>query len=337
MATIRKRGSRWEAQVRRSGLEAECRTFARKADAETWANSIEAEIASGTHVNQSLAKHTTLGEVLQRYLAEVTPEKKGKDAERYQILALLRDPIALLPLTQLTPARLAEWRNERLQDVSGSTVNRQLNLLSHALNVARREWGIAFMNPVGEIRRPRQNRARKRRISPVEEARLLSSLEQGALNDEKGRLTPGCRNPWMRPLCVMAIETSMRRNELLALEWEHVDLDNRVALVLDSKNGESREVPLSTRACEELAKLPRTGPRVFDTTPEAVKKAFTRAVKRAGLTNLHFHDLRHEATSRLSKKLPNVIELSAVTGHKTLSMLARYYHPTAADLAKKIG
>jgi integrase len=140
---------------------------------------------------------------------------------------------------------------------------------------------------------------------------------------------------------ILAIETAMRRGEILALRWSDVYLSDSYVRLHDSKNGEARDVPLSTRAVQILRDL-STKPvqisgRVFPISPEALKKAFTRARERAGITNLHFHDLRHEATSRIAERLDNILELSAVTGHKTVQMLRRYYHPRATDLAKKLG
>jgi integrase len=130
----------------------------------------------------------------------------------------------------------------------------------------------------------------------------------------------------------------MRRGELLSLTWDNVDLKKQIAFLPETKNGETRTVPLSSRAVAVLEALPRSiGGKVFPTTPAALKKAFERACAGAGITNLHFHDLRHEATSRMSEKLPNLIELAAVTGHKDLRMLKRYYHPRAEDLARKLG
>lgn len=156
--------------------------------------------------------------------------------------------------------------------------------------------------------------------------------------DARGRIT-GPSNPWIKPLVLFALETGMRRSEMLSLTWDQVFLAeaDRYVRLLDSKNGDSRNVPLSRRAMAVLQNLSRDGSGfVFPTTADAVKKSFVRAVERAGIFDLHFHDLRHEATTRISKKLSNVLELSAVTGHKTLHMLKRYYHPDASDLARKL-
>lgn len=231
---------------------------------------------------------------------------------------------------------MATWRDQRLKSVSGSTTNRDLNLLSHVINVARKEWGIYIENPITMIRRPSENRSRCRRLSNDEESRLLSALESSE-RDEQGRFT-GPQNIWLKPIVILAIETAMRRGEILSLRWEHVYLQERYVRLLDTKNGERRDVPLSSKAVIVLQNLPRQiSGEVFPTSAEALKKAFTRAVGRAEIKDFRFHDLRHEATSRLAEKLDNVLELSAVTGHKSLNMLHRYYHPKASSLALKLG
>jgi len=168
---------------------------------------------------------------------------------------------------------------------------------------------------------------RDRTLSPDEEVRLLHAVEP-----------IGRRNPWAKPLVVLALATAMRQGELLALRWQHVDLANRVARLPQTKNGDSRTVPLSTTAVETLRQLPRCiSGEVFPLRKAALHRIFVRATERAGLTDFRFHDLRHTAITRMAGKLPNVIELSAVTGHRSLSMLKRYYHPSAMDLARKLG
>lgn len=336
MASIRKRGSQWEAQVRRLGWPTLSKSFPSKSQATQWANVIESEMTRNVFVDSSTTKNLTLGDLILRYSEEVSPSKKGQTTEQYRLKAFLRDPLASTKLPDLTNKRIAQWRDQRLQEVTGSTVNRDLNLLSHIFNVARKEWDIPITNPVGDIRRPKENRGRSRRLSPQEEARLISAL-QPSIRNSAGRFT-GPQNPWMEPLVLLALETAMRRSELLRLTWDQVFLEDRFVRLLETKNGTSRDVPLSSRARNLLQDLPHSssGP-VFPLSDNAVKLAFTRATKRAGLIDFHFHDLRHEATTRLSEKLENVLELSAVTGHKTLSMLKRYYHPKASKLAEKLG
>lgn len=292
-------------------------------------------MARSTFIDPSQARRMTLGDLVLRYSEEISPTKKSQKTEQYRLRALLRDPISETRLSDLTSRRIAIWRDERLLKVSGSTVNRDLNLISHVLNTARKEWDVPVVNQVGNIRRPKQNKGRTRRLSPQEESRLLEALQPGKRN-AAGQFT-GPQNQWIEPVVILALETAMRRSEILSLRWEHVFLEERFVSLLDTKNGSSRDVPLSKRAKALLEALPRDpSGRVFPISDNAVKLAFTRAAKRARLNNLHFHDLRHEATTRLSEKLDNVLELSAVTGHKTLSMLKRYYHPKASRLAEKL-
>jgi integrase len=338
VATIRRRGKSWEAQIRREGWPVLSRNFKSKTSARAWATSIESEMERGVFVDRTEAERNTLGDLLSRYLSEISISKKGAQSERYRISSLLRDPIAQYKVAGLSGKLLAEWRDRRLKDVSGSTTNRDLNLISHVINVARKEWGIHVENPVSMIRRPRENKGRNRRLMPGEEESLLRELEPSTRSAQGRFEEGGSRNPWMYPIVILALETAMRRSELLSLRWADVFLVDRYVRLRDTKNGDARDVPLSTRAYNALNDLPRhISGKVFPITPDAVKKAFERAVGRAEIADLHFHDLRHEATSRIAEKLDNVLELSAVTGHKTLSMLKRYYHPRAKDLARKLG
>jgi len=342
MATIIARGDKWQAKVRRNGYPPVSKTFARRADAEAWARQQEAEMDRGAWRDRSSADSTTLYALLERYLKDVVPTKRGAEVEALRIKTLMRDEITRHKLSALSPLVLAEWRDRRLAaGCSGGTVNRELNIVSAVLNWARRELMIAVENPVASIRRPPPSKARERRLEPEEESRLLKALEDQsgeAIRADGKRYRQGTRNPWIRPIVELALETAMRRGELLSLTWDNIDFKRRTAYLPETKNGEARTVPLSSRAIAVLTALPRSmDGRVFPITANALKLAFERAVKRAGIEDLHFHDLRHEATSRLAEKLPNVIELAAVTGHKDLRMLKRYYHPRAEDLARKLG
>ncbi|HDR8990011.1 TPA: site-specific integrase [Burkholderia vietnamiensis] len=339
MATIRQRGKYWEAQIRRRGWPSLSRSFDTKASAEAWARRAESEMDRGVFVDRTEADRNTFGDLLKRYAEEVSPQKKGGAGEILRIRKIGTDVLAQYKISAISGKVIADYRDRRLAKVSGSTVNRELTLIGHVLNVARKEWGVHLeTNPVSIIRRPRENRARSRRLSPDEERRLLAELAPSP-RDEQGRFEPGgSRNDWVRPVVVIAIETAMRRSEILSLRWADVFLEDRYVRLHDSKNGEARDVPLSSRAVATLSALPRhIDGRVFPITPDALKKVFVRACERARLENLHFHDLRHEATSRIAERLDNILELSAVTGHRTVQMLKRYYHPRATDLARKLG
>lgn len=327
MAAFRKRGTGWQARVRRVGYPDEVKTFPTRADAERWARSVEGEMDRGEFVSRSEVARSTLADLVLRYMNEVTPSKRGARDERIRLNAMLRNRLCKLSLVHLTPQEVARYRDERLKICGPATVIRDLAVLSAIVNHARREWGVAIQNPVALVRKPASPRGRDRVLSDDEEARLCDALRP-----------IGRRNPYMLALVTTAIETAMRRGELLSLRWEHVDLDSRVAFLPETKNGRSRHVPLSSRAVQaiESAPSPRLG-LVFPVGVAAMEASFLRAVRRADLQGLHFHDLRHTATSRIARKLPNVIELAAVTGHESLQMLKRYFHPRASEIARKLG
>jgi integrase len=255
-----------------------------------------------------------------------SPAKRSAGSERYRINGILRRSICHRTLALLTSADVSHYRDDRLKEVAPATVIRELNTISHALDTAQRDWGIFLpRNPCKLVRRPTAPRGRVRRLSADEETKLLAAADAG-------------RSPYMRPLIVLALETGMRRGELLSLEWRHIDLDQRIAHLPLTKNGDSRDVPLSTVAAATLAALRTDGTeRVFDQTGNSVRLAWEHLVGRAGITDLHFHDLRHEAISRLLERGLNVLEAAAISGHKELRMLQRYTHLRATDLVAKLG
>ncbi|ATS89985.1 integrase [Xanthomonas citri pv. fuscans] len=360
MATIWKRDDlQWQAKVRRKGFPAQSRTFMYREDAEKWARALERELETSGFVDRREAERNTLRQVLERYKQEVTPGKKSAAIEEIKIDVILKDSVLpALKMAAVTSTAVSAWRDRRLKEVTGGTVNREIDVLSTVFNHARREWGINVENPIPHVRRPEKARARDRRLSAEEERYLFAAMEEGERRED-GTFGSGARNPWLAPVVKLAIETAMRRGELLALRWEHVDLKRCTAHLPDTKNGDPRTVPLSTQAVTLLRGL-REGAeedaeRVFPITAAALQKGFWRATERAKeqyiedcsvagkkpskgfLMDVHFHDTRHEAASRLADKLSNVLELSAVTGHRDLRMLKRYYHPRAEDIAKKLG
>lgn len=327
MASISQHGNKWQARVRRRGRPTISRSFTLKSDALRWARATELAIDRGTFIDQGEAEKTTLAEVIQRYMREVLPTMKGAKEDAIRLTAICRRPICKTSMSRLTAGRFAEYRDQRLQQVSNGTVIRELAYFSSVINHARREWGININNPIALVRKPASPRGRERVLSEDEMVLILNELEP-----------TGRRNPWMKPLVIFALETAMRRSELLSLRWSEVDLIKRTATLLDTKNGDIRVVPLSTRAIATLKELPKhISGRVFPLEAAATSKAFDVATERAGVDDVRFHDLRHTAITRLADKLPNVIELAAVSGHKSLAMLRRYYHPKASDLARKLG
>ncbi|MGQ3354443.1 MAG: site-specific integrase [Phreatobacter sp.] len=329
MATIRKLRGRWQAMVRRKGIKPRCKSFDAKSDAERWARAIEAEVDQGTFVDRAIADKTTLGDILTRYSAEISVNKRGAKQEQQRIGVLLRHEMAHRYIAALTPAHVASFRDERLRTVAPSTAVRELAILSHAVDVSMREWGIHLArNPVKHIRRPAVSDSRSRRLLPGEEDRLLAACASG-------------RTAGLDHLITVAIETGMRRSELLSLRWADIDFDRRTAALFLTKNGDAREVPLSSRALAALRRMEAeqaagpSGP--FMLTAGALEQAWRRLLRRSGILGLRFHDLRHEAVSRLFERGLGIMEVASISGHREIKMLSRYTHLKAADLAGRLG
>ena len=352
MASIRKRGTKWQARVSVKLVGSSEKSFLARSDAEAWAKIIESEMIRGVFIRRTDAERTTLAEALNRYEKEVTPNKRGAYQEKHRIGAWKQEKLSKQSLVSLRGLDFATWRDNRLKDVAPATVRLELAVISNLFNVARKEWGMeGLANPIEGIRLPSVSNARSRVFYAGEEALLLAALDASD-RDAQGRFGKSCRNDYLKPLVLLALETAMRRGELLAMRWEDVRLKDRVVYLPTTKNGQSRSVPLSGKAVEILNSLTRKlYGAVFDgVTDNAVKLSYIRAVKRARgiyiktggadprmLVDLHFHDLRHIAVTRLAEKLPNIVELAAVSGHTDVRMLRRYYHPKAETLALKIG
>ena len=330
MSTIRKKTykdkTKYQALIRLSNHPTISKTFNLKSHALAWARETEIQIEKGLLTTGYDKAEETLGEFLERYLSEVTPGKRGHKVEGIRLRKLMRDPIAANKFGYLKPSHLISYRNRRLKEVSGSTVKKEINLLSHVFETAINEWDIPINgNPVRLTGKPKENKPRDRRLENGEEDCLLGSCSHS-------------HNPYLKPLVIVAIETAMRRGELLGLERQDLNLNNRTAHLPMTKNGESRTVPLSTRAIATLNEIPVHITRgVFPLSETALRGLWRRACKRADIKDLHFHDLRHEATSRFFELGLNVMEVAAITGHKDLRMLQRYTHLKAEDLAKKLG
>jgi integrase len=366
MATIRRRGElQWEVQIRRNGFPRQNKTFITRAEAQAWANMIESEMSRGVWLSRGEAESTTLTDALTRYEREVTPRKRSATDELPKLRVLARTDIAKRTLASVRSADIAALRDEWLADGwAPATVVRLLALLSHVFSTARREWGMeSLSNPVELVTKPRVANARTRRIigtDPVPDDDDNDSRSRELAGGEIERIIAATRSSLLPPLIHLALETGMRRGELCRLRWQHVDLTSRVAHLPSEvcKNGEARDVPLSPLAVDvlrSLRRVERIDGRVFTIAdPHAVTRAFSRAVARARATyerkcaaagkrpnpqylkDLRWHDLRHEATSRLAAHF-QMHELAKITGHKTPQMLLRYYHPNAAELAKKLG
>lgn len=340
MASIRERHGKYQVRVVRKGHQPLTRTFSIRTDAVRWARATEADIERGAIL--SGARCPTLAEAIERYMAECTPRKKSARSERYLLQAWARSGLGGCRLTQLRPAQIAHWRDTRLaQGASAQTVRNGLTALSTVFEQAIREWGLdSTINPARRVKRPSPPKARTRRVSETEIEAIKAAT----------------KSPHLANLIDLAVQTAMRLGELVALRREQVDPVARTVSLPDSKNGHGRTVPLSRAAIQILnARLSAVAPtpdtRLFPVTSHAMTVAFIRAVQRAQrspshpeaartagtqLTNLRFHDLRREATSRLFEKGLDVMAVSSVTGHRVLEMVRRYTALKASDIATKL-
>lgn len=297
----------------------------------------------------------TLAEALDRYLAEVSARKKSGYQEQ-SIARAWRDTLVInRSLARITAYDLKRLRDEWLEDRKPATVNRRLALLSHLYTVARKEWGLHWLaNPVQLVSRPAVDDARDRRL--FTSIRLYGVSTEECPRNELDWIKLHTRSEALPTIITLAVETGMRRSEIVMLTREQIDLTHGVVTLHDTKNGDARYVPLSPFARDALRKWLTGKPlrgRIFDITPGAVSKAFGRARDRARkayvalcrqygrrpvhayFSDLRFHDLRHESTSRLADVFP-AHELAKVTGHRDTRMLQRYFHPRGRDLAHKL-
>lgn len=325
MATIRKRGSSWQVQVRRQGFPALVKTFASHTDAVAWARDKERAIdrAELTPSHKDL-RQITVHDLLCRYEREITAKKRGADREQFKLRVLRSHSIAKASLNRITGAMIASYRDTRLRVVTSGTVRRELAILQHCFEVARRDWGIAIANnPVRQITLPPPAKSRQRRLEPAE----IDCFWQAA---------DRARALWLKPFIILAIETGMRRGELLSICWSDVDLATRLTRIRETKSGYERVIPLTSLAVETLASMSRRTERVFPVAPGAVRQGWDRLIKRAGIKNLRLHDLRHEAVSRFFEYGLTVPEVALISGHRDPKMLSRYTHLRPEKVAEKL-
>lgn len=345
MATFKQRDSGWwQAVIRRKGRPIQSKTFESKRDAEAWARQVESEMDRGTFVALGRAERTTFKDLADNFARDFAPHHYRGQSWKHK-LTHLRAKLDSYSLVAITTQIVAKYRDERMKEpdprytkspdtaprVSGATVKTEIDLLSKIMDWASKEGGIPLPagNPVTGVRKPKCGKARDRRIT----------------TDEWRKLEAECRasgNTWLAPAVTLAVETAMRQGELLQLEWKHIDKKRKLALLLDPdkiKTEEPRAVPLSSTALAALDSMPRMiNGRVIPIDRMTLYKAFERACKRAEIKDYTWHDLRHEALSRLAERGDfSVMELAAVSGHKTLQMLKRYTHLQAEKLAAKLG
>jgi integrase len=345
MASIRRRGERWHVQIRRKDHPPICKAFGHRKDAEAWVRDTERTLDRGEELAAPTAP-ACIGELLSRYAQSVSPNKRGGEIEVIRLAAMARQSIGKVMASRLTTASLATWRDERLRVVAPATVARELGLLRRVMVTATHEWAVRVPLAAFEyVSKPKQPPGRVRRLPADAAAALLQACGESM-------------NPFLRPAVVVALETGMRRGEVVALTWTDVDVDTGLIQVRETKNGHGRLIPMTALAKREFVGLSGLGRnRPFDTTGSALHQAFEHARERArkalqarpgaeqgvdhrrradALAGFRLHDLRHEAISRFFEKGLTMVEAAEVSGHRTLAMLKRYAHADVCRIADKL-
>ena len=335
MATIVRRPGKngqvsYRVEVRRKGTPPQSASFQSLAEARKWAKIREGAVLEGRHFPSTAAKRHTVSDLVDRYIADVLPNKRPSTAynQRYQ-LRWWKARLGHYALADVTPALLVECRDKlarnKARRQSGATVNRWLAVLSHCFTMAVREWQWCDDNPVRTIRKPKEPRGRVRFLSDQERHQLLAACQAS-------------RNPYLHTIVVLALATGARRGELQGLQWPDVDLQRGTLTFHETKNGERRAVPLTGQALtlmRQHTKVRRLDTALLFPDPTgsrllSIRNAFENAVARAGIADFRFHDLRHTAASYLAMNGASLMEIAEVLGHKTLAMVKRYAHLSEA-------
>jgi len=334
MATIDKRIMQdgtvvYRVRVRRKGYPQQVASFTKLSDAKKWAQIREGSVLEGRHFQTPKAKKHTLTDLIDRYICEILPHKRASTVpDQARQLCWWKRHLGHSLLADITPAILVEHRNILTQGRTNATVVRYLAALSHAFTIAVREWQWCADNPVRKITKPKEPRGRVRFLSEDERQRLLAACKVS-------------RNSSLYIIVVLALSTGARRGELLSLHWSDVDLKRGILTFRETKNGETRAVPLTGYALDVMtqhAKIRRLDtsfvfPDSTGTRPVGIREAFEGAVKRAEIANFRFHDCRHSAASYLAMNGASLTEIAEVLGHKTLAMVKRYAHLSEAHTA----
>lgn len=325
MATIRKRTGKWQVQIRRAGTRHLSKSFLIRKDAETWARHMEAKAdRDDLPIDVRQLRQVVLRDLVLRYQQEITPKKQGASVEHVVLDRFMRDPICALKLSELRTEDFARYRDQRLKSIKATTLKRQLNPVRHLFEVARNEWGLPIReNPVAKLGLKTVSDRRERRLRPGE----LDRLQEAALV---------CRNPLIRPIILFAVATGMRRGEILAMRWQHVNICQRALIIPKTKNGHPRTIPLTRNALAVLRSLAELDDRIFPVSANGFRLAWERVKARANIDDLRFHDLRHEAISAFFEMGLSTPEVALISGHRDMTMLFRYSHATRQNILKRL-
>jgi len=325
MPTIVKWKTGYQCRIRLACHPQESQVFDTKARAQAWGFAREAELKNLS----SATVKSTLQQVIDRYINEVSPALKSGPNITKRLKALSKMLPVLRQVSEITAADLSKFRDKRMAEVSVATVRKEMTILRSVFESARRDWSMIATNPIADVKRPPAPPNRKRLMSDSERDRLLLALGfDGTVSTVQHQVAVAM---------LLGLETAMRAGEMLGLTWARVNLKAQYVSLEKTKNGDYRDVPLSTRAVELLALMHGVDKStVFTVTLASLDALFRKARDRCEIDNLHFHDTRATALTNLSSKL-DVMELARMVGHRDLKSLLVYYRKSATDLAKKLG
>lgn len=322
MANIRRKNGKFQARLTVKGKSLTA-TFPTREAADAWTLATRQELLLGKHADVQRARKHTFGQLLDRYAEKITPTKRGQRQELQRIRMLRSHPIAGRVAGELTTMDFADLRDELSPGRKPNTVRLYLSLCQHVYRIAISEWGFSTMsNPLAGLRKPEVDDARDRRVSAAELELITAAIQE-------------LRAPWFKWLFFFVILCPQRRGEILRTRWSDVDFERRRLLIILGKDGKPRYAPLSPDAIKLLEHMPRSEDgRLFPLSANAVNMCWKGILKKTGIKDLHWHDLRHEGTSRYALILgKDIFKLKVVSGHKDIRSLERYVNHSAEDVA----
>ena len=324
MANITKlKSGKWRVQIR-SHNKYISKSFLKKAHASMWAKEIEYQLDRDQYEDFSDSARISLGELITRYRDEITPHKKGRDTEKYKLNFILRHKIARVKLLSLKPKHIIDFKSEISEGRAPSTINKYIHYIYTVWETAKLNWDIAlpYRNPCELVKKEKVKDKIDRILSIEEYQDLLQACTTSNL-------------AFLSEIVEFAYITAMRFGEITKLKTSNINFEKSTALLIDTKNGETRLVPLTSRALEICQKF-RFREKLFDINRDKFRHYFEQACFRAKVKNFRFHDLRACAITNLFLNGWSIAEVSVVSGHKTWSELKRYTRIQPDTLVSKI-
>lgn len=323
MASIRKRGSSWNAQIRIKGWQQRTKSFPTKEAAKQWVKSVETQLKS-KQITQSWTPDISFSQACFEYSEQISRTHKGFAEEHHRLMKLANSPFGDLPLRDISSSHIESYLSTRSISVSTGTIRKEFFLLKRLFDTAMNRWRVGLLeNPMQTLTVPSDSKPRQRRLSATEWNEILHQLRN-------------LRNSTVPNVIIFAYETGLRLSEIISLRQADIDLDLGIAQIFETKNGADRVIPLSPAALTIIKEQRiKKGEYVFDVSKSAVQQSWQRIMRKTGIQNLRFHDLRHEAISRFFEIGMSIAEVKSISGHKDVRQLFNYTHLQANEIAKK--